>query len=251
MKRFLKTLPILLLILFALSSCTQSAGIEIFSSELYSNQDSVTAKFEIINNEKEKIEDLNITVESYDKNGTLLSEVTVGYTMYVDPQAIATLGVAVDAQCQKAVAVSYEYVIDGKTKTGEFKTAAEATTASVTTKDTKYETREELAQDLIEDIKRQFMLQKYEAHGYYDSENKSLVIAAYTTKSYSDCAYENSIDPSAYSTLAQAISAMSQTCYDEFKRCGFSDVQSSVGLLSADEKIMISATNGMIVENFN
>ena len=41
---------------------------------------------------------------------------------------------------------------------------------------------------------------------------------------------------------------MSETCLAEFERYGFKDVQVSVGVMSTDDKIMISATNGEIID---
>ncbi len=251
MKSLIKISSVLILILLLLTSCSDNGYIEISSSELYSTDKATVAKFEIKNCEKSEIENLSITVEAFDKSGNSLGELSAVYSLPVEPEAVATLSVAVDEKSEKAVAVTYEYTVNGENKKGSFENVPDATQASITEADFNYETRGELADALIKDIKRQFMLQKFEAHGYYDSENNTLVIAAYTSKSYNECVYENSIDSSGYVALAESIATMSQTCLDEFEFHNFNDVQVSVGLLSSDEEILISATNGLIVENLN
>ncbi len=251
MKNLFKIIPVLLCMLFMFSSCGKKGYIEINSSELYSTNKAVTAKFEITNHQKEKIENLSIQIEAFDKNNNSLGFATAKYSLPVDPDSVATLSASVNKESKKAVAVSYEYNLNGEKISGKFENSPEATQVAVTEADFNYETREELANALIKDIKRQFMLQKFEAHGYYESDSNSLVIAAYTSKSYNDCIYENSIDSSGYKALAESMATMSKTCLEEFEIHGFSDVQISVGLLSKDERILISATNGTIVENLN
>ena len=44
---------------------------------------------------------------------------------------------------------------------------------------------------------------------------------------------------------------MSKTCLNEFESHNFSDVHVSVGMMSSDDEILISATDGEIVDMFN
>ncbi len=221
------------------------------SCKLLKTADCVKGIFKFVNNEKENAYNLEITVKAFDKNGRELAETEGRYALYIEPDHEATVTVELPAGTVKAQAVSYRYTVSGSEKSGDFEKSVDATYPVTTTADSKIDTREELADKLIDDIEHQFMLEHYEAHGYYDKEKNQVIIAAYATQSYNECYYAYSIDTTVYSTLAKAIEQMSLTCYEEFKKYNFSDVKVSVGFLSSDEQVMISATNGTIVNNFN
>lgn len=104
---------------------------------------------------------------------------------------------------------------------------------------------------LIDDIKSKFRADGYNAEGHYDKNKKQLIIAAYFNKSYKSCAALYQIDPTQWQTLAESIASMSKTCLNEFESHNFSDVHVSVGMMSSDDEILISATDGEIVDMFN
>lgn len=255
MKNFiLKAVSLVLIcivILCVFASCSFNSGVKIASCELIETSVGVSGIFKILNCENSTIDNLKITVKGYDENGKETGTFEGKYALYINPDEEATITVALSAECESARAVSYSYSLDGKEKSGEFKADNEATFPTQTTADTKIDTREELAEKLIEDVEHQFMLQKYESHGYYDAEKKQVIIASYAAKTYDECYYAYSVDPNAYDDLAESLARMSLTCYEQFQNHNFKDVQVSVGFLSSDEKIMISATNGTIVDNFS
>ena len=253
-KIFLKATGLILIFVFTvlmLSACSAKESVEIASCELVKASNGVNGIFTVLSNEKAQIYNLTVTVKAFDENGDFIDSARGDYAMHVDPEHEATVTVSLPQNTKTAQAVSYTYVVDGTEKSGNFAQSKTAVFPSKTTADTKIDTREELAEKLIEDIEHQFMLQHYEAHGYYDEEKNQVIIASYATKTYADCSYAHSVDPTLYNELAKSIQQMSLTCYEEFENYNFKDVKVSIGFLSSDEKIMISATNGEIVDNFS
>ncbi|MBQ8227576.1 MAG: hypothetical protein IJZ88_01035 [Clostridia bacterium] len=251
---FLKPISLILIffvVLFSFSACSISAGIKVSSCELIQTSDGVKGIFKILNEESSTIDKLKITVKAFDESNQEIETIEAGYSLYIDPEHEATITVALPEETANAKAVSFKYTVNEKEKSGEFKESNIADFKETTTKDTKIDTREELAEMLIEDIEHQFMLQQYEAHGYYDKETNQVIIASYATKTYDECYYAYSLDPTVYDDLEKSLEQTSLTCYEEFQNYNFKDVEVSVGFLSSDEKIMISATNGTIVDNFS
>ncbi len=251
---FLKATSLIFVCVFivcAFVSCSPQEKLELVSCELIKTSYGVNGIFTVLNNEKAQIYNLTVTVKAYDENGEFIDSAKGEYALHVDPEHEATITVDLPENTESAKAVGYTYVVDGKENNGSFAESPAATFPPQTTADTKIDTREELAEKLIEDVEHQFMLQHYEAHGYYDKEKNQVIIASYATKTYADCSYANSIDPTVYNELAKSIQQMSLTCYEEFENYNFKDVKVSIGFLSSDEKIMISATNGEIVDNFS
>ncbi len=249
-----KTISLFLIFAFVVclfSGCSAKSGIEITSCELNRTKNGVNGIFTVINNESSKADDLVVTVKAYNKNGDETKTVEGKYSLYVDPGHEATITVELPADTESAQAVSYSYSVDEKEMSGSFAESVTATFPPVTTTDSEINTREELAEMLIEDVEHKFMLQHFEAHGYYDKEKNQVIIASYATNTYDDCKYAYSMDPTVYNELAKSIQQMSLTCYEEFENYNFSDVKVSIGFMSSDEKIMISATNGEIVDNFS
>ncbi len=253
MRKFLIKIFALIIALVTLVSCSENkSGIEIKSCELYKTLNGMNAKFEVINNEPGTIDNLSLEVETY-VDSQAKESLAAEYSLYIESGDTATVTLTLPYECEKAVAVSYSYqTADGETLSGDFENKATAVMKETTTSAKKeIKTREDLAEVLLEDVKHQFMLQSYEANGYYDNQKKQFVIAAYATQTYADCSYSYSIEPLPFRNLSDSIAQMSQTCYEEFQNYGFADVQVSIGFMSSDEKIMISATNGEIVEMFD
>lgn len=251
---FLKSISLIFVCVFivcAFASCSPQEKLELVSCELIKTSNGVNGIFTVISHEKAQISNFAIAVKAYDKSGSEIKSAEGQYAIYVDPEHEATITVELPENTKSAKAISYSYIVEGKEAVGSFSDISAAVFPPRTTADTEVNTREELAEKLIEDVEHQFMLQHYEAHGYYDKEKNQVIIASYATKTYADCSYAYSVDPTIYNELAKSIQQMSLTCYEEFKNYNFSDVEVSIGFLSSDEKIMISATNGEIVDNFS
>lgn len=251
MKKFVSLFLVFAFVVCLFSGCSAKSGVEITSCELNRTKNGVNGIFTVLNHEKSRIDNLAITVKAYNQGGSEIDEVEGQYSLYVDPEHEATITVALPRNTESAQAVSYSFTIGEKKKSENFAESNTATFPPVTTTDSEINTREELAEMLIEDVEHKFMLQHFEAHGYYDKEKNQVIIASYATSTYDDCKYAYSMDPTVYNELAKSIQQMSLTCYEEFKNYNFSDVEVSIGFLSSDEKIMISATNGEIVDNFS
>ncbi len=254
MKKFIKAISLILLssvVLFSFSSCSTTDDIEITESRLIETKNGVSAIYKIRNNTDTIISNLTVTVTGYNINSEKTGDFEGSYSHYIEADEEATLTVRLSDDCATAEISAYSYTAGSEEIKGEFIKNATAEFPQKTTADKKIDTREELATKVIEDVEHQFMLQKYEAHGYYDKEKNQVVIASYTTKTYDECYYAYTLDPTVYNALAESIAQMSMTCYEEFQNYNFKDVEVSVGFLSSDEKIMISATNGTIVDNFS
>ncbi len=251
MKKAISVFFVFAFIVCLFSGCSAKAGVEITSCELNKTSRGVSGIFTVLSHEKAQIYNLAITVKSYDKSGAEIETIEGQYAVYVDPEHEATITVDLPESTESAKAVGYSYVVNGEEKSGSFAKNNTAAFPPVTTTDSEINTREELAQKLIEDVEHQFMLKHFEAHGYYDNEKNQVIIASYATQTYEDCRYSYSLEPDIYNELAKSIQQMSLTCYEEFENYNFKDVKVSIGFMSSDEKIMISATNGEIVDNFS
>ena len=85
----------------------------------------------------------------------------------------------------------------------------------------------------------------------YDAEKNQLMIATYCDLTLNECIASYRINPDQWDELAQSITTMSQTCVDEFADYGFDDVHVSIGFMSKDEQIVLSATDGEIVDSLS
>lgn len=242
----------LICIIFSFASCSTVQPVTVSSCELYETSSGVNGKFVILNSSNDTLSDLKAVVCGYDKNQKEIVTKDASYSLEIKPEEEATVTVELTKECESAKIISYSFVTsDGKEKSGEFSENNVAVFPPVTTENKKISTRAQLAEILIEDIEHQFMLQAFESHGYYDEEKNQLVIASYITKTYDECYYAYSLDNTVYDSLADSVVNMSKNCYEEFQSYNFNDVQVSIGFLSSDERIMISATNGELVDMFN
>ena len=244
----LSALLLSFLMLLLLVSCSHGGTVEIVSAELIESADGANVKFVLKNNTGADIDKLKITADTFDgENKT--GSVELSYSLPVGAGESATLGKAVPSECKRCVATGYSYVNDsGDTVSGNFSGVNEAVFAEKTEESKNISTRAQLADVLIDGIKKQFLSQGFSSEGHYDSDEKQLIIVSYAKSSYetSLLLYEKS--PESWQNTAESIAKMSETCLAEFKRYGFKDVQVSVGVMSTDNKIMISATNGEIVD---
>lgn len=235
-------------ILLSLASCSRGGTVEITSVQLTESAGGANVKFVIKNNTGAVIDKLKITADTFDgenKTGT----VEISYSLPVGAGESATLGKTLPSECKRCVATGYSYVNDsGDTVSGNFSGGNEAVFSQKSEENKSISTRAQLAEVLIDDIKKEFLSQGFSSEGHYDSDKKQLIIVSYAKSSYetSLLLYEKS--PESWQNTADSIAKMSETCLAEFERYGFKDVQVSVGVMSTDDKIMISATNGEIID---
>lgn len=235
-----------------LASCSgNKAKIEVLGSSLTDAGEDMILKFVIENDENDTISELKIKADVYDEKQNKIDEVEMSYPIKIGSGEKVTLSARCDEGSRSAEITEYSYKKDGKAVSGEFDSAVTAKHEEPTTADKSANTREKLAQLLIDDVKSKFRADGYNAEGHYDTEKNQLIIAAYFNKSYTACAALYKIDPTQWQTLAESIASMSETCLSEFKSHNFSDVHVSVGMMSSDEEILISATDGEIVDMFN
>ena len=252
--KLIKNISVFLLTfaLIFLSACSSGhTQIESVGSSVTKAGEDMIVKFIIKNKEKEEITDLKIKADIFDKSGNKVDQVEMNYPVKIGSDEEVTLSARCDENCLSAEATEFSYLKGSKTVTGKFQSGITAQYEEPTTADESINTREKLAEVLIDDIKSKFRTDGYNAEGHYDKENKQLIVAAYFNKNYTSCAALYEINPTQWQTLAQSIASMSETCLDEFKNHNFSDVHVSVGMMSSDEEILISATDGEIVDMFN
>lgn len=237
-----------LILLFSLASCSQGGSIDITGTELTQSANGTNVKFTVRNNTGETIDKLKITVETYDGEKKT-DTVELSYSLTVAAGDSATLGKSLPFECKKCVATDYSYVNDsGDTVSGSFDGGNEAIFSQKTEGKKNISTRAQLAEVMIDDIKKQFLSQGFSSDGNYDSDKKQLVIVSYAKSSYETSLLLYKKSPESWDDMADSIAKMSATCLAEFERYGFKDVQVSVGVMSTDDKIILSATNGEIVD---
>lgn len=235
-------------ILFSLASCSRGGTVEITSAQLTESAGGANVKFVIKNNTGAAIDKLKITADTFDGENKMGS-VEISYSLTVAAGESATLGKAVPSECKRCVVISYSYVNDsGDTVSGSFDGGNEAIFSQKTEESKNISTRAQLAEKLIDDVKSQFLSQGFSADGNYDSDKKQLVIVSYAKSSYETSLQIYNQSPESWENTADSIAKMSASCLSEFERYGFKDVQVSVGIMSTDDKIILSATNGEIID---
>lgn len=247
MKRIIGFL--LVFAILSLCGCSSKADIEVTGCEIVSAGDAYNVKFTLLNNTDHTIKGLGITVSLMDDSGAETEKAQSSYPIAVSPKGSATLTVKGKKGIAKAKALSYSYTIEnGETVSADFKKDHVAEISEVKTAQNVIKTRAEVADELIQDIKYQFLKKQYLTDGTYDEEKKQLIIASYCDLSLSECKASYRMSPDQWNELSQSISQMSSTCIDEFKSNGFDDVHVSIGFMSNDDQIIISATDGEIVD---
>ena len=240
----------MLIMLFSFSSCSHGGTVEITSAELTESANGANVKFVVKNNTGETIDKLKITADVFDSEKKT-DTVELSYSLTVGAGDRATLGKSLPSECKKCVATAYCYVSEsGETVSGSFSGGNEAVFSQKTEETKNISTRAQLAEVLIDDIKKQFLSQGFSSDGNYDADKKQLVIVSYAKSSYETSLQIYNQSPESWEATADSIAKMSKTCLAEFERYGFKDVQVSVGVMSTDDKIIISATNGEIVDMF-
>lgn len=242
MKRIISAVIAVIIACLCFSGCGKESLIEPVSGEIIENEKSYTVNFVIANKTGGKIEELSATIITYSNNDNVADEKEVVYPLAVEDGKNATLSLNTEKKCLSAKVTAYSYKTEnGKTVNGKFDNDF---VAYVKKNSTSEKTRERLADDMIREIKNQFLEKGFMATGVYDTEKKELTIVSKYSKDYDVCAALYEQEPDMWKSLEDGIVQMSQTCYDEFKDNNFDDVSVNVGVVSNDEELMFSATNG-------
>lgn len=245
MKKIISAVLTAIILCIILSGCTERR-LEVSDGEIAVKNEKYAVSFTVVNNTGKTITDLSIEVQTYLKNDKKSDSGRAVYPIAVENGAEATLSLITEKECVSARALSYSYKTgSGKEKSGEFKTAA---VAYMKEKSGEAKTRQQLADKIIRDVKNQFLIKGSYSTGSYDAEEKRLVIVSRYTQDFDTCCALYEKEPSMWDSLADGIVSMSKTCLEEFQENGFSDVIVNVGVMSSDEKLLFSATDGELVQ---
>ena len=252
MKKYMCILLVFLILLTC--GCASFQKIKITNAEISSTGSHKVIKFTAINNTKKSISDFTLDIDLIDSQGEEIKTTQVSYPIEIGPGQGATLSTQSDDDVVSARAAACHYKnSSGKEIDLTFK---QLYIAEYNPKDTKQEsgtikTREEAAEIIIKDVKLQFLKKKYMTDGTYDPEKKQLMIASYCDLTLNECKASFAVNPDEWNELSQSIASMSETCLDEFKSYGFDDVHVSIGFMSKDDKIVISAADGEIIDSLS
>ena len=242
----------MILLMLCFYGCSAGEKIEITNSEIVSASAAQNIKFTVRNNLKTTLKELTLNAVLLDADGNEIESCRAEYPIEVKSGESATLSIKSEKSFDTAKAVSCSYIdADGGQVTYKFKKEYIAVHEDTTTAEKLIRTRADLAEEIIQDVKFQFLKKKYATDGAYDAEKNQLMIATYCDLTLNECIASYRINPDQWDELAQSITTMSQTCVDEFADYGFDDVHVSIGFMSKDEQIVLSATDGEIVDSLS
>lgn len=245
MKRFISAITAVIFICLCFSSCGKQNLLEPVSGEIIKNEENYIVKFVVANKTGGKIESLSAVITICSGKNTVAEEKEIEYPLAVENGKNATISTTTEKDCTSAKITSYSYKTEkGKTVQGEFEKDC---IAYIKSKTSQVKTRDQVAEDMIREIKSQFLEEGFMATGSYNSEKKQLVIVSKYTESYDVCVELYEREPDMWESLEDGIVSMSQACYNEFADNGFEDITANVGVVSSDEELLFSATNGTLV----
>lgn len=250
MRRITAAVFAAIIIYFSFSGCGKQDGIEFVSGEIVPSENESAVSFTFLNNTGRTIYSFSAVIRIFTDKDTVCDEQGAVYPIEIENGAKATLTVKTDKECTSAKAVSYSYKTENKTeKSGEL--SDEFTAYIKKDSSSSIMTREQLAEKIIRDVNSQFLKKGSLSTGSYDADKKRLVIVSKYKEKYEACLDSYERNPDMWTELVDGIIQMSRTCQDEFKSNNFDDVDVSVGIISRDEEIMFSATNGELAETLD
>ncbi len=250
MKRVTAAVFAVIIICLSFAGCEKKSGIEFAGGEIVPEKEGNTANITVLNSTGGTVYSLSALIRTFSDKGAVSDEKEAVYPIEIENGDKATLSIKTDKECVSAQAVSYRYKTEsGAEKSGEF--SDEFTVYVKKSAQSSIKTREQLAKDIIRDINNQFLKKGSLSTGRYDSDKKHLVIVSKYKDDYETCVDSYKHEPEMWNELADGIVQMSQTCCDEFKNNNFDDVNVSVGIISSDEEILFSATNGELAETLD
>lgn len=247
-KRLLSAVTVLVILCLSFAGCGKQGSISFSSGEIVKGKDNSTVNFVLVNETGKTIESLSVVVRTFSDNNKKEDEKEVVYPIEVENGMKATISMKTKKECVSAKAVSYKYkTSNGAEKSGSF--GDEFTAYVKKASSSSIKTREQLAEKIIRDVNNQFLKGGSLSTGSYDEQKKRLVIVSKYKDKYNTClsAYEE--NPDAWQGLVDGIVSMSKTCHEEFVNNKFDDVSVSVGIISKDEELMFSATDGELIDS--
>ncbi len=245
MKKFLSVF-ILLLFLFLFAGCSGKNRIEFYSGEIVYSEKTSLISITVQNKTGEKIKNLSVTALTDDGE-----KHTGKYPIEVEPDGRATLSINGKMNCKSVKVISFSYDNQkGKTFTGEFGENA-VVKPRVKSDGETVVTRESLAEKIIIRVRDEFLKKRTYSQGQYDPEKKILYVYSQYPEDYDYCYDSYQKDPTAWKSLEDGVVKMSSDYLSEFKNNGFDDVTVSIGVMSSDEKIIVSASNGELIDTLS
>ena len=235
-----------------LCGCAGTEKLSVTNCEIVFSGEEKVSKFTVENNTGKTISNLTVLIKMFDSAGKETDSAEAGYPINVKSGESATVTAKSGRDYDYSKAVSCTYTLEGEAeKTLVFKKEYTARYENKTEGPGSIKTRADVAEEMIQDVKIQFLKKKYMTDGSYDPEKKQLMIASYCDMTLKECKASYQINPDQWDELSQSMASMCQTCVDEFKSYGFDDVHVSLGFMSKDEEIIISATDGEIVDTLS
>ncbi len=231
-----------------LCSCGKAEKPEITGGEIAVSGGEYTVSFTVLNKTGGNVSEFTLGVKAFGNGGRQSDEGEASYPIEIKNGASATVVYKTKNECTSATAVWYSYKTDGGSEVkGEFDGDFTAYLKSET--DNSIATREQLAEDIIRNVRDTFLKKGTYSTGSYDSANKHLIIVSRYTDDYDTCAQAYAKNPDAWKELSDGVVSMSESCLETFRNENFDDVNVTVGVMSDDEQIMFSATNGELKES--
>ncbi len=245
-KRFFSVLIIMAIICSCFYGCGVAKSIEPVSGEIIVNDKNCTVNFTVKNNTGKNISSLSGFVSAFSKDKIVVKTDEVVYPIEVKNGANATFSFNVESCAYARLDFCTFKDENGDEKRVDFK--EDFIAFPKVSSDNTIKTREELAEKIIRDVKSKFLAQGSFSEGNYNPDKKQLVIVSTYERDADTCISLYQKEPDMWKSLEDGIVSMSQTCLDQFKENNFDDVSVSIGVMSKDEELLFSATDGQLVK---
>lgn len=246
-KRFIAAVLPAFIMCFIFSGCSKKS-VEPVRGEILKTGNGYSVSFIVKNSTGGTVSGLSIKIRTFSEGGKEADSGEAAYPIEISDGAEATLTFETEKKCTSAEAVSCTYKDEsGRECTAGFDGTLKAELKEKAVSDVL--TREALAENIIRDIKSRFLAEGTYSYGEYDAEKNHLIIVSRYTQSYDVCLALYEKEPDMWTSLADGIVSMSETCLEEFRDNNFDDVSVSVGVMSSDEEMMFSATDGQLTDS--
>lgn len=245
-KKIFSVLIIMALMCSLFYGCSSKKTIEPVSGEIKVNDKNCTVSFTVKNNTGKSISSLSGFISAFSKDKTVVKTDEVKYPIEVQNGDNATLTFIVESCAYARLDFCTFKSENGDEKRADFKEDFVAYPKEKSGETIK--TREDVAKKMIRDVKTHFLKQGSFSDGEYNSDKKSLIIVSTYDMNADTCVSLYQKEPDMWKSLEEGIVSMSQTCLDEFKANNFDDVTVNIGVMSNDDELLFSATDGQLVK---
>lgn len=245
-KKIFSVLIIMALVCSLFYGCNGKKTIESVSGEIIVNDKNCTVSFTVKNNTGKNISSLSGFISVYSKDKIVVKTDEVKYPIEVKNGDNATLTLNVESCASARLDFCTFKGENGDEKRVDFKEKFVVYPKEKSEETIK--TREEVAEKIIRDVKSHFLAQGSFSEGHYNPDKKSLVIVSTYDMDADTCITLYQKEPDMWKSLEDGIVSMSQSCLDDFKANNFDDVTVNVGVMSKDEELLFSATDGQLVK---